>query len=155
MSRLKTWKPIEILLVEDNPGDVRLMREAFKQGTMRLELHVVNDGIDALAFLRREGMYRDAPGVDLVLLDLNLPKMDGRETLTEMKADPALSGIPVMVLTTSGSISSSEEIKEDLIKNFGLHEGCYLTKPLDIDQFKRIVRTVEEFWLDFEYSGRA
>lgn len=155
MSRLMTWKPIEILLVEDNPGDVRLMREAFKQGSMRADLHVVNDGTDALAFLRREGIYNDKPGIDLVLLDLNLPKMDGREVLVEMKADADLATIPVMILTTSGSISSSEEIKEDLIKNFGLHEGCYLTKPLDIDQFKKIIRTVEEFWMDIVHSGRV
>jgi chemotaxis family two-component system response regulator Rcp1 len=132
--------PIQILLVEDNPGDVRLTREVLKDGRINNTLNVVEDGVEALAFLRHEGAYADAGQVDLVLLDLNLPKKDGREVLAEMKADPALRRIPVIILTTS-----SAEL--DILGAYDLHANCYITKPVDLDQFTKVVRSIEEFWL--------
>jgi CheY-like chemotaxis protein len=133
-------RPIEILLVEDSPGDVRLTVEALRDGKVRNNLHVVGDGVDALAFLHREGQYTDAPVPDLVLLDLNLPKKDGREVLAEIKSDPRLKRIPVVVLTTSNA-------EQDVLKSYDLHANCYITKPVDLDQFIRVVRTIEDFWL--------
>ena len=130
---------IEILLVEDNPGDVRLTQEVLRGGKLHNNLHVVEDGIEALAFLRRVGNYTDAPRPDLVLLDLNLPKKDGREVLAEIKADSDLKRIPVVVLTTS-------KAEEDVFKAYDLHANCYITKPVDLDQFITVVRSVEEFW---------
>lgn len=130
---------IEILLVEDNPGDVRLTREVLRDGKLHNDLHVVEDGIEALAFLRRVGNYTDAPRPDLVLLDLNLPKKDGREVLAEIKADSDLKRIPVVVLTTS-------KAEEDVFKAYDLHANCYITKPVDLDQFITVVRSIEEFW---------
>ncbi len=130
----------EILLVEDNPGDVRLTREAFCEGVVVKNLHVVGDGVEALSFLRREGQFKDSPRPDLILLDLNLPKKDGRQLLGEIKADPSLRKIPVLVLTTSQSESDIEHC-------YNLHVNCYLSKPLDIDEFFEIVESIEEFWL--------
>jgi chemotaxis family two-component system response regulator Rcp1 len=132
--------PLEILLVEDNPGDVRLTREALKDGKVWTSLHVVDDGVAALDFLYQRGAHVGAPRPDLILLDLNLPKKDGREVLATIKAESALHMIPVVVLTTS-------QAEEDLLKAYNLNANCYITKPVDFDQFIRIVRTIEEFWL--------
>jgi chemotaxis family two-component system response regulator Rcp1 len=132
--------PIQILLVEDNPGDVRLTREVLKDGRINNTLNVVEDGVEAMAFLRHEGAYADAGQQDLVLLDLNLPKKDGREVLAEMKADPVLRRIPVIILTTS-----SAEL--DILGAYDLHANCYITKPVSLDQFTKVVRSIEEFWL--------
>lgn len=141
MNRAQGGNPIEILLVEDNPGDVRLTREAFKEGKVRNNLHVAIDGVEAMAFLHREGKYSDAPRPDLILLDLNLPKKDGREVLAEIKADDELKRIPVVVLTTS-------QAEEDILKTYNLHCNCYITKPLDFAQFIKIIRSIEDFWLN-------
>jgi two-component system, chemotaxis family, response regulator Rcp1 len=132
--------PTDILLVEDNPGDVRLIKEALRDGKIRTTLHVVRDGVEALAFMRREGQYVHAPRPDLILLDLNLPKKDGREVLTEIKVDDALRAIPVIILTTS-------QAEQDVLKAYGLHANCYITKPADLDQFLRAVQAIEDFWL--------
>lgn len=131
---------IDILLVEDSPGDVRLTREALKEGKVRNRLHVAWDGEEALAFLRKEGEHADAPRPDLVLLDLNLPKLDGREVLSEMKDDPALKHIPVVVLTTSTA-------DEDVLRVYDLAGNCYIPKPVELDRFLEVVRSIEEFWL--------
>ncbi|MGB7749691.1 MAG: response regulator [Verrucomicrobiia bacterium] len=133
-------KPIEILLVEDNPGDVDLTREALEIGKLNNILHVVDDGEEAMAFLRREGQYAKAPRPDLVLLDLNLPKKNGREVLAEIKSDADLKRIPVVILTTS-------KAEEDILKTYNLHANCYVTKPIDLDQFIKVVHAIEEFWL--------
>jgi CheY-like chemotaxis protein len=132
-------KPVEVLLVEDNPGDVRLTLEALKDGKVNNHLSVVEDGVEALAFLRREGKYADAPRPDLIFLDLNLPKKDGREVLAEIKTDEDLKRIPVVVLTTS-------KAEEDILKTYNLHANCYITKPVDFDQFVIVVRLIEDFW---------
>lgn len=131
---------VEILLVEDNPGDVRLTLEAFKDAKVRNNLSVVEDGVEAMTFLRREGEFAGAPRPDLILLDLNLPKKDGREVLEEIKADADLRRIPVAILTTS-------QAEEDILRTYDLHANCYITKPVDFDQFIRVVRSIEEFWL--------
>jgi len=136
----KSGRPIEILLVEDNPGDVRLTREALKEGKVLNNLHVVNDGVEAIAFLRREGKYASAVRSDIILLDLNLPKKDGREVLAEIKNDPDLKRIPVVILTVS-------EAEEDIIKTYNLHANCYITKPVDFDRFLEVVKAIEDFWL--------
>jgi CheY-like chemotaxis protein len=130
----------EVLLVEDSPGDVRLTREALKEGKVRNNLSVVSDGVEAMEFLRREGKYADAPRPDIVLLDLNMPRKDGREVLAEMKGDESLKRIPVVILTTS-------EAEQDILKTYDLHANCYLTKPVDLEQFISIVKSVEDFWL--------
>jgi CheY-like chemotaxis protein len=130
----------EVLLVEDSPGDVRLTREALKEGKVRNNLSVVSDGVEAMEFLRREGKYADAPRPDIVLLDLNMPRKDGREVLAEMKSDESLKRIPVVILTTS-------EAEQDILKTYDLHANCYLTKPVDLEQFISIVKSVEDFWL--------
>jgi chemotaxis family two-component system response regulator Rcp1 len=132
-------KPIEILLVEDNPGDIRLTREGLKEGRIFNNLSVVEDGVAAMAFLRREGEYADAPHPDLILLDLNLPKKDGREVLKEIKSDPKLRRIPVVILTTSRA-------EEDIMGTYDQHANCYIIKPVDFDQFVNVVKTVEDFW---------
>jgi chemotaxis family two-component system response regulator Rcp1 len=132
--------PIEILIVEDNPGDVRLAQEILKESKARNNLHVAEDGVEAIAFLRREGQYADAPRPDLILLDLNLPQRNGYEVLAEIKEDPDLKRIPVVVLTTS-------EAEEDILRTYDLHANCYITKPIDLDRFIEVVRTIEEFWL--------
>ena len=140
MNQQTIGKPVEILLVEDNPGDVRLTIEAFKEGKVSNNLHVVQDGIDALAFLHREGQYNDVPQPDVILLDLNLPKKDGREVLAEIKKEPDLKRIPVVILTTS-------EAEQDILKTYDLHANCYITKPVDLEQFITVVKSIETFWL--------
>jgi two-component system, chemotaxis family, response regulator Rcp1 len=132
-------RPIEILLVEDNPGDVRLTEEALKEGKFLNRLHVVQDGVAALDFLHRRGAYADAVRPDLVLLDLNLPRKDGREVLAEIKSDEDLRRIPVVILTTSSS-------DEDILRSYNLHANCYVTKPVDLDQFIRVVGSIHDFW---------
>jgi CheY-like chemotaxis protein len=133
-------KPIEVLLVEDNPGDVNLTREAMENSKIHIALHAVSDGVEAMAFLRQAGKYAEAPRPDLVLLDLNLPKKDGKEVLAEIKADPDLKRIPVVILT----ISKDEE---DILKSYNLHANCYITKPIELNQFIKVVKTIEDFWL--------
>jgi len=133
-------KPIIILLVEDNPGDAELAREALDYDKMNNDLHVVDDGEKAMEFLHREGSYADAPRPDLILLDLNLPKKDGRQVLAEIKSDSNLKRIPVVILTTSKS-------EADVIKTYDLHANCYITKPIDLNQFLHVVRSIEEFWM--------
>ncbi|MCC2641168.1 MAG: CheY-like response regulator [Nitrospira sp.] len=132
--------PIEILLVEDNPGDVRLTIEALKEAKVINRLTVLKDGVEALTFLRRQGPYGEAPRPHLIVLDLNLPKKDGREVLADIKADDCLKRIPVVVLTTS-------QDEEDVLRSYNLHANCYITKPVDLDQFIRVVRSIEDFWL--------
>ncbi len=131
---------IEILLVEDNPGDVRLTMEALKDGKMLNDVHVAEDGEEAMAFLRRQGRYTDAPRPGLIMLDLNLPKMDGREVLREIKADVDLRCIPVVVLTTS-------QAEKDILQSYNLNANCYINKPVDFDQFLNVVRSIQDFWL--------
>lgn len=140
MTEVLIGRPIEILMVEDNPGDVRLTKEALKDAKVANTLHVVEDGVAALDFLYRRGEYAAAPRPDLVLLDLNLPKKNGREVLEEVKQDPHLKMIPVVILTTS-------QAEEDVLRAYSLHANCYITKPVDFSQFIKIVRTIEEFWL--------
>jgi two-component system, chemotaxis family, response regulator Rcp1 len=129
-----------ILLVEDSPGDVRLTQEAFRDANQGVRLEVANDGVEAMAFLRREGAYVDAPRPDLILLDLNMPRMDGREVLTQIKTDPALRSIPVVILTTSTADA-------DVARSYDLQANCYLTKPVDLGEFEVLVRSIDEFWL--------
>lgn len=133
-------RSVEILLVEDNPGDVRLTREVLKEGKIGNNLHVAADGVEALAFLRREGEHAGAPRPDIILLDLNLPRKNGREVLEEIKEDPDLRQIPVVVLTTS-------EAEQDVVKAYTLHANCYISKPVDLDQFINVIRSIEDFWL--------
>jgi chemotaxis family two-component system response regulator Rcp1 len=140
MENEKTGRPIEILLVEDNPGDVRLTQEALKDAKVLNKLRVVSDGVEALAFLRRQGKYAHAVRPGLILLDLNLPKLDGRKVLAEIKEDPELKRIPVVVLTIS-------KAEEDIIKTYELHANCYITKPVDLEQFMEVVKAIENFWL--------
>ncbi len=132
---------IKILLVEDNPGDIRLTLEAFKEGKVNNEINVVTDGVEALAFLRREEPYGDAPRPDVILLDLNLPKKDGYEVLAEVKQDPDLRRIPVVILTTS-------EAERDILQTYYLHANCYITKPVDLEQFITVIKSIETFWLN-------
>jgi len=132
-------KPIEILLVEDNPGDARLTREALAQSKVRNNLHHAKDGEEAIAFLRREGPFADVPQPDLILLDLNLPKRDGREVLEEVKSDLRLMHIPVVILTSS-------QAEEDILKSYRLHANCFITKPVDFEQLTRVVQGIEQFW---------
>ncbi len=140
MNKQNMGKPIDILLVEDNPGDVRLTQEAMKEAKVRNDLHIVGDGVEALAFLRKQGVYKDVPRPDMILLDLNLPKKNGHEVLTEIKADDDLKRIPVVMLT----ISKDEE---DILKSYNLHANCFITKPVDLDQFLTVVKSIEDFWL--------
>lgn len=140
MSNGNFVQPIEILLVEDNPADVRLTTEALKEEKIYNNLHVATDGVEAIAFLRREGKYAKAVRPDLILLDLNLPKKDGREVLKEIKNDDSLKIIPVVVLTVSRS-------EEDILRSYNLNANCYITKPVDLDQFMKVIRTIQEFWL--------
>ena len=130
---------IQILLVEDNPGDIRLTQEALKEGTIRNELHVVKDGVEAIEFLKRKGKYIAHPTPDIILLDLNLPRKDGREVLAEIKSDENLKLIPVIILTTS-------DADLDIQKSYKLHANCFITKPVDLDQFIFIIRQIETFW---------
>jgi len=133
-------KAIEILLVEDNPGDVRLTQEALKEGKVINRLAVAHDGVEALEFLRHEGKHAHAPRPDLILLDLNLPKKDGREVVAEIKNDPDLRRIPVVILTSS-------QAERDIVKTYDLGANCYVTKPVDLDQFLAVIRSIEKFWL--------
>ncbi len=133
-------KPIEILLVEDNPGDVRLTKEALKEAKVINNLTVLKDGEEALTYLRRQGPYTKAKRPHLILLDLNLPRKDGREVLAQIKAEESLKRIPVVVLTTS-------QDEQDVLKSYNLHANCYITKPVDLDQFIKVVRSIEDFWL--------
>ena len=133
-------KPIDILLVEDNPGDADLAREALQDSKINNNLYVAADGIEAMAFLKKRGLHREAPRPDLILLDLNLPRKDGREVLRDIKADDDLRRIPVVILTTSSA-------DEDVIQSYNLHANCYITKPIDLDQFLKVVHSIEDFWL--------
>lgn len=136
----KESRQIEILLIEDNPGDARLTQEAMRAAKMTNVLHVVEDGVQAMEFLRQRSRFKDAPRPDLILLDLNLPKKDGRAVLAEVKADPDLRRIPVVVLTTSRS-------EEDVMQAYDMHANAYVTKPVNLEQFMRIVALIDEFWL--------
>jgi len=136
-----TAVPIEILLVEDNPGDVRLTKEALRDARVRNNLSVAMDGVDALAFLQREGKHAAAPRPDLILLDLNLPKKNGRELLEEIKGDEKLSSIPVVILTTS-------QAERDIMESYRLRANAYVTKPVDLEQFLKVVKSIEHFWLE-------
>jgi chemotaxis family two-component system response regulator Rcp1 len=130
----------EVLLVEDSPGDVRLTREAFKDAKVHINLHVASDGAEAMDFLNHVGKYADVPRPDLILLDLNLPKKDGREVLEELKESTLLRSIPIVILTTSAS-------EEDILKSYMLHANCYITKPVDLDGFLKVVKSIDSFWL--------
>jgi CheY-like chemotaxis protein len=133
-------RPINLLLIEDNPGDVRLTQEAFKEGKLTYQMDVVMDGVEAIHFLRRRPPYENAATPDIILLDLNLPKKDGREVLAEIKADENLRRIPVIVLTTSNA-------EQDILKSYDLHVNCYINKPVDFDRFFDIIQKIEDFWL--------
>lgn len=137
----RSSKVIDVLLVEDDPGDVLMTREAFEDNKVVNRLQVVSDGVSALTFLRKEGEFADAPTPDLVLLDLNLPRMDGREVLEAMKSDEQLRSIPVVVLTTS-------EAEEDVVRSYSLHANAYVTKPVDFDRFIEVVRQIDEFFVE-------
>jgi CheY-like chemotaxis protein len=132
--------PVEILLVEDNPGDVRLTKEALKEGKVYNNLHWAKDGVEAMEFLRQEGRHAKAPRPDIILLDLNLPKKDGREVLASIKGDARFKQIPVVILTTS-------EAEEDVLKSYELHANCYVTKPVDLEKFIQVVQSIDRFWL--------
>ena len=138
--RERTAPPVEILLVEDNPGDVRLTQEALKEGKVYNNLHWAKDGVEALEFLKRQGKHAKAPRPDIILLDLNLPKKDGREVLEEIKADPLLRNIPVVILTSS-------EAERDIAQAYALHANCYVTKPVDLEKFIHVVQSIDRFWL--------
>jgi CheY-like chemotaxis protein len=140
MSNPENLEVIDVLLVEDDPGDVLLIREAFEDNKVHNRLHVASDGVEALAFLRQEGEHADAPRPDLVLLDLNLPRKDGREVLAEVKADESLQHIPVVVLTTS-------KAEQDVLRSYKLHANAYVTKPVDFDRFIDVVRQIDEFFV--------
>ncbi|HEX8199971.1 MAG TPA: response regulator [Isosphaeraceae bacterium] len=140
MSCGTTIQPVEILLVEDSPGDIELTEEVLQDAKVLNHLSVARDGLEALEFLRRQGRHADAPRPDLILLDLNLPKIDGRRVLAEVKADPALRRIPVVVLTTS-------QAEQDILKSYDLHANSYITKPVRLDEFIAVVRSIEDFWL--------
>jgi len=132
---------VEILMVEDNPGDIRLTREVFKESKIHNILHVVEDGVEAMAFLRQEGRYAGVPHPDLILLDLKLPRKDGQEVLAEIKRDPHLKRIPVVILTTS-------QAEQDILKAYDLHANCYIIKPIDLGQFIKVVQLIEDFWFE-------
>ncbi len=132
---------INILLVEDNPADARLIKEVFKDTRIKNKLYVVKDGVDAMNFLNQEAEYADIPRPDVILLDLNLPRKDGREVLKELKEDEALKRVPIVILTTSSA-------EEDIIRTYNNHANCYITKPVDFDQFLKVITSIEEFWLN-------
>ncbi|TSA54156.1 MAG: response regulator [Dehalococcoidia bacterium] len=139
MNKELTLRPVRLLLVEDNPDDVRLTRETLKECKMLVDLYHAEDGVEAMEFLRKEGKYAASPRPDLVIMDLNMPRKDGRETLAEMKSDPDLMRIPVVVFTVSDS-------EEDILKSYNLHANAYITKPIDLEQFSRVVKEIENFW---------
>ena len=132
--------PIEVLLVEDSPGDVRLTQEAFRDANKAIHLHVASDGVEAMSFLRRQGIHAQAPRPELILLDLNLPKMDGREVLAHIKEDASLKTIPTVILTTS-------EAEADIVRSYQLQANCYLSKPVQLDAFEALVKSINDFWL--------
>jgi chemotaxis family two-component system response regulator Rcp1 len=136
----ETDVPVEVLLVEDNPGDVRLTQEAFRDANPSIHLHVASDGVEAVAFLRHQGIHGNAPRPDIILLDLNLPKMDGREVLAHIKEDDSLKMIPTVILTTS-------DAEADIAKCYQLHANCYLTKPVQLGAFENLVKSINDFWL--------
>jgi CheY-like chemotaxis protein len=138
---MKKSRPVNILLIEDNPGDVRLAQEAFKEGNINVDLNVAMDGMEAINYLRKVGEFSSATTPDLVLLDLNLPKKDGREVLSDIKADPTLRSIPVVILTTSNA-------EQDILNSYNLHVNCYINKPVDFDRFFDIIQKIEDFWLN-------
>lgn len=140
MSDQRNSRPVEILLVENNPGDVRLMAEVFRESNLHNTLHTVRDGVEALAFLRQEGDYAHAPRPGLILLDLNLPRKDGRQVLAEIKEDPGLRRIPVIILTTSAA-------EQDIVRAYDLRANCYITKPIDLEPFMAVMRSIGDFWL--------
>ena len=140
MSTPNNCHPIEILLVEDNPGDVRLTQEAVRETKVHNNLHVVTNGYDAMAFLHHEGRFAEVPRPDLILLDLNMPGMDGREVLRQVKSDDKLRRIPVVIITSS-------QAEEDILRAYDLQASCYVTKPVDLDQFVKVVKSIEDFWL--------
>ena len=140
MALIGDGMPIRVLLVEDSPGDVRLTQEAFREANQSILLHVAADGVEAMAFLRREGVHLHAPRPDLILLDLNLPKMDGREVLAHIKEDDNLKTIPTVILTTS-------DAESDIVKSYELQANCYLTKPVQLDAFEGLVKSINDFWL--------
>jgi CheY-like chemotaxis protein len=140
MMEINGPQPIQVLLVEDSPGDIRLTQEALKDAKMHINLHVVRDGEAAMSFLMREGEYANAPRPDLILLDLNLPKKDGREVLKEIKESETLKVIPVVILTTSAS-------EADILRSYSLHANCYITKPVALDGFLTVVRSIDNFWM--------
>ena len=140
MPRKKGKEPIDILLVDDNPADIRLTQEAFKEVKIHSTLHIVRDGAEALSFLQRTDRFSAAPRPDLILLDLNLPKKDGREVLAELKNTPAFKSIPIVILTTSSA-------EEDILHTYNHHANCYITKPADLDEFIDVVKQIEQFWL--------
>jgi len=135
----ETYKPINILIVEDNAGDARLFEEVLKEGKILSSLYLVKDGLQAMDFLYHRGEYATSPCPDLIILDLNLPLKDGREVLAEIKGDTSLKKIPVIVMTTS-------QAEEDILKSYNLHANCYITKPIDLNQFIKVIRSIEEFW---------
>ena len=139
MKAITAGRPIEILLVEDSATDVLLAEEALEMAKMRNNLHVVKDGVEAMAFLHKKDKYASVPRPDLILLDLNMPRKDGREVLTEVKADESLKRIPVVVLTTS-------KAQEDVLRAYGLHANCYISKPVDFEQFATVVQAIDQFW---------
>jgi CheY-like chemotaxis protein len=132
--------PVEVLLVEDSPGDVRLTQEAFRDANRSIHLHVATDGVEAMAFLRKEGVHADVPRPDIILLDLNLPKMDGREVLAHIKEDASLKTIPTVILTTS-------DAEADIVKCYQLQANCYLSKPVQLDAFEALVKSINDFWI--------
>lgn len=136
----KDGMPTEVLLVEDSPGDVRLTQEAFREANAGLHLHIATDGVEAMTFLKQEGNRANAPRPDLILLDLNLPKMDGREVLAQIKGNATLKTIPTIILTTS-------EAETDIARSYQLQANCYLTKPVELDSFESLVKSIDEFWL--------
>jgi len=140
MMELHGPQPIHVLLVEDSPGDIRLTQEALKDAKMHINLHVARDGQQAMSFLMRQGEYANGPRPDLILLDLNLPKKDGREVLKEIKEDPTLKIIPVVILTTSAS-------EADILRSYSLHANCYITKPVSLDGFLTVVKSIDSFWM--------
>jgi len=148
MNNKNDGTPIEILLVEDNLGDVRLTQEALKEAKIKNILHVANDGVEAMEFLRNEGKYKNVPRPDLILLDLNMPRKNGLEVLSEIKADDELKKIPVIILTVSKN-------DEDIVKSYNRHANCFITKPVDLDQFLNVMKSIENFWFTIvKYPNR-
>jgi len=141
MRRDNNGRPVEILLVEDNEGDIGLVEEVFEEGRINNNLNITEDGEEAMEFLRKEGEFANSPRPDLILLDLNLPKKDGREVLEEIKEDENLRRIPVVVLTTS-------KAEKDILKSYDMHANSYITKPVDFDQFIKVIKSIEDFWLE-------